>query len=155
LVQVIANMCETTPEARTSAKELLEWLVPYEEAINNFSSFAPETLPAKFTKSGILPSNSEYNPSYNLKPYVSAYSPPSAAVPPVVYYTTSSQRPEDTVNTIPPIPPTGTFAPNLPPQPYFHALAGVTESTYVPFSSKFSLSKIDEQLEQSRKNFPS
>jgi hypothetical protein len=93
LVQLISNMCETAPEGRTSAKELLEWLAPYENAINTFNAFTTETLPGKFAKSGILPSQSEYNPSYNPKPYVSAYAPPPAVLPPVGYYTSSSSRP--------------------------------------------------------------
>lgn len=39
---------------------------------------------------------------------------------------------------------------NQPSQPQ-----QVVESTYVPFNGKFSLDKIDEQLQQSRKMFPS
>ena len=39
------------------------------------------------------------------------------------------------------------------PQPI--AQNTIVESTYVPYTSKFSLDKIDEQLNNSRKMFPS
>jgi hypothetical protein len=67
---------------------LLDWLTPYENAINNFAAFTLESLPAKFNKSSILPNQSEYNSAFNPKPYISAYTPPPS-LPPVTYYTSS------------------------------------------------------------------
>ena len=40
-------MCNPTPDNRTHARQLYEWLSPFEEEINNFENFETAELPEK------------------------------------------------------------------------------------------------------------
>lgn len=40
-------MCNANPEKRTDARELYEWLSPFEEEINNFDNFETSEIPEK------------------------------------------------------------------------------------------------------------
>lgn len=67
LTFIVANMCDVDPDNRVSCRELLQWLEPYEEAINNFEEFRPNQYPEKIQKM-IRPVNSQYQPMTYVPP---------------------------------------------------------------------------------------
>jgi hypothetical protein len=165
LKQTIQNMCQLNAEDRTTAEELYQWLIPHEEAINNFEIFQPHVLPPKFAPTQPPPrlnAPNNYNaylsttptptPPYNLSNNPSSIAPPSIALPTTNYppptyqpATNFSTNVQTGYTTTPAEFKTGMFSYNSTPPVSLPATyvgvvgAGVVESTYVPYNSKFSL----------------
>jgi hypothetical protein len=185
-------MCDPSPENRTSARELYQWLSQFEEEINNFEDFEcselPEKLRAEIERSGEKRESQVHEPqppvySQPVSSYQGDYKPASNT-----YVSTHfSYKPPSSTNGPPPqymsyIPPGSTTLPAVsrgpagasfsyktsgPADPVGYGpsrpivipsssavggdsssvgVSGSGESTYVPYSSKFSLNRIDEQL---------
>lgn len=94
-------MCNATPEKRTNARELYEWLSPFEEEINNFDNFETSELPDKLREEiEKNPSPPRSPPKASLPPPLPIYNPP----PPVgnTYVNTHfsyQEKPSTTITT--------------------------------------------------------
>lgn len=182
LTLTIENMCEVDTEYRSGSREILQWLLPYEEAIINLEDFQVNGLPEKmkiakdrhmqdstvhthtqnsqyigsaFVQPSVYSVNSGISvPSYSQPPIqMTHFNPPPAMFKPQSHITSQPINIQFMNQPVSyQMPP-----PQIPQQGlqnYYAVNSTVVGSSLPTEGPRFTLEQIDQQLEESRRLFP-